>query len=131
MRNLGLKVMGTAFALVLSTGVFAQEENHKGHPEKKQSFEKHLVKMKEDLELTPEQVEKIKAMHAENQKQIEVINKEKLTADERHEKMKSIHEKEREDMKKVLNDEQLEKMKAMRKKHKKAPEPQKVSEEKM
>tara|TARA_B100000780_G_C21101223_1_gene444375 strand:- start:280 stop:690 length:411 start_codon:yes stop_codon:yes gene_type:complete len=118
MRNLGLKIMGTAFALVLSTGVFAQEGMHKDHHKKGQRFEKHLDKMETELELTSDQVDRIKIIHQSKEKEIQVVNDEKLTADERREKLIAIHKQEREEVKQILTKEQQMKMQELHQKRK-------------
>lgn len=118
MRNLGLKIMGTAFALVLSTGVFAQDEFQRGHHKKGQRFEKHLDKMESELELTSDQVDRIKIIHQSKEKEIQVVNDEKLTADERREKLIAIHKQEREEVKQILTKEQQMKMQELHQKRK-------------
>lgn len=120
MRNLGLKIMGTAFALVLSTGVFAQDEFQRGHHKKGQRFEKHLDKMESELELTPDQIDRIKAIHLSKEKEIQEVNDEKLTADERREKLMAIHKQEREEVKQILTPEQVQKMQQLKKEHMKS-----------
>lgn len=120
MRNLGLKIMGTAFALLLSTGVFAQDEFQRGHHKKGQRFEKHLDKMETELELTSDQVDRIKAIHQSKEKEIQEVNDEKLTADERREKLMAIHKQEREEVKQILTPEQVQKMQQLKKEHMKS-----------
>lgn len=78
------------------------EHTYKAHASHYEKGE-HVEKMKVELELTDEQVAKIKEIHAKRAEEKKAIK----------DKMHELHKAEKEEIKEVLTEEQLEKMKAM------------------
>ncbi|HLU84615.1 MAG TPA: Spy/CpxP family protein refolding chaperone [Vicingaceae bacterium] len=111
-----LKVLAAATLFFLGTTmVNAQEPAKKecthehGMKAHKVGKEHHLEKMKAELQLTDEQVAKIKEIHAKRADEKEALK----------EKMHELHKAEKEEVKQVLTEEQLQKMKELKaEKHK-------------
>lgn len=133
MKN--LKMMLAATLIVTgATMVNAQDakkkdcdHDHKAHSSHYEKGE-HVEKMKAELELTDEQVAKIKEIHAKRAEEKKALK----------DKMHELHKAEKEEIKEVLTEEQREKMKVMhlkRVEHKqrkiKAPTEQPVKKQKL
>jgi Spy/CpxP family protein refolding chaperone len=111
-----LKVLAAATLFFLGTTmVNAQEPVKKEctheHDDKahKVGKEHHLEKMKAELQLSEEQVAKIKEIHTKRAEEKEALK----------EKMHELHQAEKEEIKQVLSEEQLQKMKELKaEKHK-------------
>lgn len=88
------------------------DHDHKAHADHYEKGE-HMEKMKAELELTDEQVAKIKEIHAKRAEEKKALK----------DKMHELHKAEKEEIKEVLTEEQVEKMKAMH--HKKMEHKQK------
>lgn len=90
---------------------------HAGHYKKGD----HLEKMKAELELTDEQVVKIKEIHAKRAEEKKALK----------EKMKTLSKAEREEIKAVLTEEQREKMKEIKEKRQEKFKEHKANKSKM
>ncbi len=117
MKKIGL-ILGAI--LLMTTASFAQEDK-KEHAKKspKQKAELHTKKLTEDLELTPEQSEKVYAINIGHVEEMEAIKKQmKALKKEAKEKKKAHHE----ELKKVLTVEQQKKLDTRKEEHKKKRE---------
>lgn len=111
MKNLKLMTVTTAFVFAGFLTVNAQDAaHHQAHTKgavKKERIEK-IEEMKAELNLTDEQVEKIKAIHAKNKAERQA-NKEKI---------QEINKAEKEEINQVLTEEQKAILKAKRQERK-------------
>jgi hypothetical protein len=98
-------------SLIISCGVNAQTaKNGKGHnPEERAKFQ--TEKMKNELTLTNEQVEKAYQINLEAIKKNKELSEEKLTAKERKEAVRRNNENRMKKFKEVLSEEQFNKIK--------------------
>ncbi|MCW8898913.1 MAG: Spy/CpxP family protein refolding chaperone [Flavobacteriales bacterium] len=118
MKNLKM-ILAATLIVAGTTMVNAQDAKkkecdhaHKAHADHYEKGE-HVEKMKVELELTDEQVAKIKEIHAKRAEEKKALK----------DKMHELHKAEKEEIKEVLTKEQIEKMKAMH--HKKMEHKQK------
>lgn len=115
-----LKMMLAATLIVTGTTMVNAQDakkkdcdhDHKAHSSHYEKGE-HVEKMKAELELTDEQVAKIKEIHAKKAEEKKALK----------DKMHELHKAEKEEIKEVLTEEQVEKMKAIH--HKKMEHKQK------
>ncbi|MDT8412375.1 MAG: Spy/CpxP family protein refolding chaperone [Vicingaceae bacterium] len=108
MKNLKM-ILAATLIVAGATMVNAQDakkkdcdHDHKAHASHYEKGE-HVEKMKAELELTDEQVAKIKEIHAKRAEEKKALK----------DKMHELHKAEKEEIKEVLTEEQVEKMKAM------------------
>lgn len=108
MKNLKM-ILAATLLVAGATMVNAQDAKKKdcdhAHKAHSSHYEKgeHVEKMKAELELTDEQVAKIKEIHAKRAEEKKALK----------DKMHELHKAEKEEIKEVLTEEQVEKMKAM------------------
>jgi hypothetical protein len=98
-------------SVIFSVGVHAQTaKNGKGHnPEERAKFQ--TEKMKNELTLTNEQVEKAYQINLEAIKKNKELSEEKLTSKERKEAVRRNNENRMKKFKEVLSEEQFNKIK--------------------
>ena len=108
MKNLKM-ILAATLIVAGATMVNAQDAKKKdcdhAHKAHSSHYEKgeHVEKMKAELELTDEQVVKIKEIHAKRAEEKKALK----------DKMHELHKAEKKEIKEVLTEEQVEKMKAM------------------
>lgn len=88
--------------VTISLSVSAQQKEK--DPEK--MAEKRTEKMAEQLELTPEQKEKVLQINLETAKKMDLINNDKLTQEERRSKMRTLREDNKAAVEAILTEDQ-------------------------
>lgn len=100
-------------------GVQAQDASAKKSDKTPEEKAEMLTnRMKKQLDLTDDQVTKVKTINLNHLTQMESINNEKLTSDERNAKRKTLKESYEKSLAEVLTTEQMTKFKEGRKKRK-------------
>ena len=99
----------------------ALRKNHQHKPNRSsKSVDAQLQKMDDNLDLTPEQEQKIKVLIEQSKKEkAEIMESNTLSEDEKKDAVKELRKKKKEQMKQILTAEQLEKMKAMKREKRK------------
>ena len=126
MKNLKMILAATlivAGATMLNAQDAKKKDCNHDHKAHAVHYEKgdHLEKMKAELELTDEQVVKIKEIHAKRAEEKKALK----------EKMKTLSKAEREEIKAVLTEEQREKMKEIKEKRQEKFKEHKANKSKM
>lgn len=120
-------ILTTAAALLFGTLAFAQTGSapagdvQAGGPPRhgrhgRMNPEKRFEKMSQKLNLTDDQKAKIKPLFEQERTQAQELRNQQLTADQRHEKMQSIHENTMTQMRAILTPEQQTKLDTMQQK---------------
>jgi protein CpxP len=108
MKKLGLVVavaLGTLVACNLAT---AQEAGKEKKGKRRFNVEQRVEQLKKDLNLTDEQVPKVKALLEKQQKKMQELRNE-TDQEQRREKMRGIMADQQKEMKGILTDEQYKK----------------------
>jgi Spy/CpxP family protein refolding chaperone len=103
--------------IALPTLAFAQDANREGGRRGPVNPEEQVKAMKENLKLTDEQAEKVKAILTKNQEKQKALREDKaLSQDDRRAKMREIYSGMEEELKPILTPEQQTKWKEEREK---------------